>query len=115
MRTTPEGAIVKACLDYLAMLDIPAWRNNTGAARLKNPSGKSYFVKFSVKGASDIFAILPPKGRFLAIECKAGTNRPTPEQAAFLDRVRRTGGVGLVVRDVNELVEFFARRHIETC
>lgn len=58
------------------------------------------------KGVSDILGIWPPRsGRLLAVEVKAGKGRLTPEQEAFLREVRDQGGMGIVVRSVDEVVQ----------
>src|SRR5262245_33120475 len=97
--TLGETVLVQACLELLALRRIPAWRANTGAARM--PSGR--FVRFGTPGISDILGVLPPAGRLLAVECKRAGNKPTPEQQLFLDAVTAAGGLALVVRDVTEL------------
>jgi hypothetical protein len=97
-----ETAIVRACLDWLAYKGIVAWRANSGAVKASY-NGKSRFVRFnSMKGMSDICAILPD-GTFAAIEVKKPGGKPTAEQEEFLHKVRRTGGVGIVVHSVDEL------------
>lgn len=93
-----ETALVKACLQLLALRGIPSWRNNSGALAV----GKR-FVRFGHPGSSDILGILAPGGRLLAVECKTATGRLSPAQRAFLDNVTRAGGLALVVRDVAQL------------
>ena len=48
-------------------------------------------------GVPDIVACI--KGRFVGIECKAGTNRPTELQLRNLEAIRDNGGVALVVNE----------------
>jgi hypothetical protein len=101
MRLT-ETAIVRACMDWLAYKGIVAWRANSGAVKASY-KGKSRFVRFnSMKGMSDICAILPG-GTFAAIEVKKPGNGTTADQAEFLRTVRAAGGVGIVVTSVDEL------------
>jgi Holliday junction resolvase len=50
-------------------------------------------------GVPDIVACA--RGQFLAIECKAGNNKPTALQERELERVKQSGGVGLVIREDN--------------
>jgi hypothetical protein len=38
---------------------------------------------------------------FLAIECKAGTNKPTLLQVREIERIRACGGVAIVVNEEN--------------
>lgn len=40
-------------------------------------------------------------GKFLAIECKAGSNKPTALQVRELERIRRRGGVAVVANEEN--------------
>lgn len=48
-------------------------------------------------GVPDIVACI--KGRFVGIECKAGSNRPTELQLRNLEDIRDNGGVALVVNE----------------
>lgn len=50
-------------------------------------------------GVPDIVACA--NGRFLAIECKAGTNKPTTLQVREIESIRRRGGVAIVVNEEN--------------
>lgn len=60
-------------------------------------------------GVPDIIACT--NGRFLAIECKAGTNKPTALQVREIERIRLAGGVAVVANDTNwELVRELVRK-----
>jgi hypothetical protein len=98
---TPEGIVLKACLDFLRMKGIFCWRNNQGVI----PTGKGGYRRFQgLKGVSDILGILPDgTGRFLAIECKRPGAYLRPEQKIFLRRISDLCGIALVVRSVDEL------------
>jgi pantoate kinase len=41
------------------------------------------------------------KGRFIAVEAKAGKNKPTALQDAHLDRIRAAEGTALVINEDN--------------
>jgi penicillin-binding protein-related factor A (putative recombinase) len=41
------------------------------------------------------------KGKFFAIECKAGTNKPTPLQELNLYQIEKNGGIALVINEEN--------------
>jgi len=100
-----EKDILKACLDLLALRRIPAWRSNSGRLRVER-GGKTHLYAFSgAKGLSDILGLLPPSGRFLAVETKRPGNKPTADQEHFLGMVRDAGGLALVVTGVAELEE----------
>lgn len=103
-----EREVLAACLSYLRMRGIPAWRMNVGAVEAQY-QGKGRFVRFGVKGMSDIIGIIPFEGTrygaMLAVECKGPKGRLRPEQAAFLETIRSAGGIALVVRGVHELAK----------
>ncbi|MCF7989012.1 MAG: hypothetical protein K9M02_01070 [Thiohalocapsa sp.] len=104
----PEQAIQAGVLAYLGMDRRVAWahRFNTGATRIdgRNAAGKPVhrFVRFAFPGCSDILGQLR-SGHFLALEVKRPSTKPTPEQAAFLERVRSNGGLACVARSVDDV------------
>jgi len=97
---TPEGAVLRAVLDYLAIRHITAWRINTGAAQTE--SGR--FIRFGVPGMSDIIGILPG-GRFLAIEVKSAKGAATEAQLIFLAEIAKAGGLAFVARSVEDVID----------
>jgi Holliday junction resolvase len=50
-------------------------------------------------GVPDIIACVD--GKFLAIECKAGANKPTALQVREIERIRKAGGVAVVANEEN--------------
>ncbi len=94
--------LVNVCVQYLQLSRIPAWVNNTGAVKL-GECEKPRFVRFGIVGASDIVGCLPPTGRFLGVECKTGTGKPTPVQESFLQMINDAGGLGIVVYELDDL------------
>ena len=64
---------------------------------------------FGRAGIPDI--IVCHKGRFLALECKFGYNKPTPHQALELQAVINHGGEAMVLNEhnVEELRDVLAR------
>ncbi len=112
--TTKETDIVRACLDWLALHRIKAWRmNNTG---IFDPVKKVHRGFHGLRGVSDILGILPQTvrladgsketfGNFLAIEVKKPGEKPRAEQEAFLQDIREQGGVGLCVHSLREMEE----------
>jgi len=96
----PESEVLRQCIAYLYARRIFAWRNNTGAA--KTEDGR--FVRFGLPGASDILGILPG-GKFLAVECKRSSGgKVSPQQQAFLDRIKKEGGVAIIATSVEDLI-----------
>ena len=58
-------------------------------------------------GVPDVIAC--HNGRFIGIECKAGSNKPTPLQEKNLSDIQTAGGVALVVNEenINTVEELF--------
>lgn len=85
MARTPEGR-VKDCV-----------------VRTLRDEGAYYFFPathgFGRSGIPDVVACV--NGFFLAIECKAGKNKPTALQVRELERIRYSGGVAVVVNEEN--------------
>ena len=50
------------------------------------------------------------RGRFIAVEAKAGSNKPTALQELHMERIRNNGGTALVINEDNlqELKELLA-------
>jgi hypothetical protein len=110
MKAPRETDLTKACLQLLALRGVLCWRQNSGAAVFGQGKARR-FVQMTrgVKGISDILGILPPAGRFLAVECKRPGNKPTADQQGFLDAITAAGGAALVVHDVAELAAALER------
>lgn len=111
MRKPNETDLVRACLDYLKLRGVFAWRQNSGGMPATY-KGKKRFVKFhSARGCSDILGILPPNGRLLAVECKMPGNKTTELQNAFLKTVEALGGVSIVARSIDDLMPLFNKEN----
>lgn len=54
---------------------------------------------FGRSGIPDIICCV--NGKFLAIECKAGKNKPTPLQEMEMQKIKDAGGVAMVVNETN--------------
>lgn len=103
MKAETEANILAACLKLLEYRGWLHWRNNTGAVTIKGQ-----FMRFGKVGSSDILAVVPGTGRFLAIECKRPGCKPTMAQERFLKAVRDNGAHGVVVTDVGDLATILA-------
>ena len=62
---------------------------------------RPYAIRLAAPGVSDLIG-WTEGGRFAAIEVKGPRGRVTDEQAAFLELVRRSGGLAGVARSVEE-------------
>lgn len=85
------------------------WRNNTG--RLRDERGQ--LVTFGLcPGSADLIGyrsvtitadmVGQTLAVFAAVEVKAPTGRPTPEQTAFLEHVTAAGGLAGIARSVED-------------
>jgi formylmethanofuran dehydrogenase subunit B len=83
MPRTPEGKVKDACVALL----------NQHAAYYFFPVMGGY----GRAGIPDIIAC--HKGRFLAIECKAGYNKTTPLQEREIAAINKAGGTAMVIRE----------------
>ena len=86
MAQTPEGKVkakVKKLLDSLGIYYF-----------------SPYMAGFGRSGIPDIVCCV--EGLFLGIECKAGSNKPTALQEREAERIKKAGGITLVVNE-NEL------------
>lgn len=54
---------------------------------------------YGSSGVPDIVGCL--RGKFFAIECKAGNNKPTPLQQRSIDNITKQGGLVWVVNEEN--------------
>lgn len=62
-------------------------------------------------GIPDIIACIPPYGRFFAVECKAGRNKPTTLQVQEIEAIRVHGGAAIVANEENwDTVREFVRK-----
>jgi hypothetical protein len=70
---------------------------------LLSHAGAYYFMPatggYGASGVPDIIACL--KGKFIAIECKSGDNKPTALQLQHLHDIEYCGGIAVVVTEKN--------------
>ena len=100
--STPEGAVVRACLDFLEIKQIVAWRSNT--VGIYDAKRGSFRPNAGRNGIADILGCLPG-GRFLAIECKAGRGKLSAAQVEFQRDIIRAGGLHIVAYRVEDVIE----------
>jgi len=94
-----ENQLQNACLEFLRLRGVMAWRNNTGAVKV----GKKQYIRYGHPGSGDIFAI--PFGTFLSIECKVRGNSATPIQREWMQAVIDAGGHALVARTIDDVAD----------
>jgi len=109
-----ETKIQRAIMLALSEAGCTVWRNNTAGAwigRTIHQSGAqvtladAVMIRFGLcVGSSDIIGIAPD-GRFLAVEVKTATGRPSKEQLTFINHVRAHGGIAGIARTPAEALE----------
>ena len=85
------------------MAQTPEKRVKTKVEAVLKNEGAYYFFPathgYGRSGVPDIIACV--NGRFLAIECKAGGNKPTALQIREIENIRLAGGVAVVANEEN--------------
>lgn len=99
-----EAEVLRAVLRVLTLHPKVAfaYRSNSGAVAYGEGARRRY-VKFGVRGLPDITGMLRD-GRALYVECKREGETPSADQAAFLDRINVSGGVGILARSVDDVI-----------
>ena len=82
---TPEAKVKKKVVDVLKKYSAYYFFPATGG--------------YGRSGVPDIVSCY--RGVFVAIECKAGSNKPTPLQEAEMQKIRKAQGFVLVVNETN--------------
>lgn len=102
--TSPEGPLgaVDTRLEKDIQRDILAYLRQVGVLHWRQNAGKIGWVTLGPEGISDIVVVLPPNGRFLALEVKAHKGRLRPAQKAFKGELERFGGLYRVVRSPHQ-------------
>jgi Holliday junction resolvase len=85
------------------MAQTPEKRVKTRVESVLKSEGAYYFFPathgYGRSGVPDIIACV--NGHFLAIECKAGGNKPTALQVREIENIRSAGGVAVVANEEN--------------
>jgi Holliday junction resolvase len=85
------------------MAQTPEKRVKTKVESVLKSEGAYYFFPathgYGRSGVPDIIACV--NGHFLAIECKAGGNKPTALQVREIENIRSAGGVAVVANEEN--------------
>ena len=85
MVITPEAKVKKVVVRQLKLLGAYYFYPVTGG--------------YGASGVPDIVGCY--KGKFFGIECKAGSNKPTPLQRKNLTDIELAGGIAVVVNEKN--------------
>lgn len=103
-----EQQLVNLVIEYLCRKRCFVWRNNTAfnlfKYTTKSGENKTRALRSGIKGSSDIIG-LTRLGKFIAVECKIGNNKTTPEQDLFLHEVGTRGGLGIVAYSLDDVID----------
>lgn len=104
-----EQALSNAVMNYLAIKGVLHYRvRNTGTIVHTRGGGLAYGRdRYAVtqRGAPDILAW--DNGKAYAFELKSSAGSVRPEQEEWLSKFRDEGGVGMVVRSLDEVMSVF--------
>ena len=110
-----EADVQRAILAYLRTVPgVYAFRCNSRVVRMPGKAGRERLVRFGVKGLPDILLWRSERhgdqtvARFGAIEVKRPGGKPSPEQVAFLDLLRRAGGIAVLATCVEDVAKALA-------
>lgn len=85
------------------MASTPEKRVKDKVVAILKSEGAYYFFPathgYGRSGVPDIVCCV--NGHFLAIECKAGNNKPTELQTREMDNIQRNNGIAVVVNETN--------------
>jgi len=96
---------LNACLGFLKIHRVPAWRINQRAMLTKH----GWRTPGAAVGFPDAVAVLGPNGLAVALEIKSGGARLTSAQKRCRAEWETAGGLWLTVRDVVELADAMSR------
>ena len=81
----------------------PEGKVKAKVVKILREEGVYYFFPathgYGRSGVPDVICCVA--GKFLAIECKAGANKPTALQVHEIEQIRSAGGVAVVVNEAN--------------
>lgn len=97
-----EQDLVNAVIDLIRYRGGVATRINAGMQIIGEGDSRRV-MRGAAAGTSDIISCY--RGRYLAIECKIGSNKPTAAQEIFLADVEAAGGIALVAWDIETVVK----------
>jgi hypothetical protein len=96
-----SSVLTKAALKMLDLAGFQVWRQNN--AGVYDNEKEVWRANSSTPGISDILGFRRSNGQFLACEIKAGRDRLSDDQIAFLDGVKEAGGVAIVIRTMDDI------------
>lgn len=102
MRNLLEKDIQESIIQFLRIKKYVIFKHHSTGFTANKDGGFRPF-RLGDKGIADLIGCTPT-GRFLAIEVKRKGGKISDEQVAFLDSVRRVGGIGLVAQSLDDVM-----------
>lgn len=106
-----EGRLGRLIQIAATKLGARLFRNNCGALKdargqwirfgVANPGGSDFIGWVPVKISQDMVGKVLPI--FTAVEIKTVSGKPTQEQTAFIEAIKKAGGIAGIVRSVSDL------------
>lgn len=96
--------LTKEALRIFDLCGYEVWRQNNAA--VYDDKKKVYRRGSAKKGVSDIIGYHRKTALFIAAEIKVGRDRLSPEQTSFLGGIIRSGGIGIVIKNYQDLEHF---------
>ena len=93
----PAQILTRAIRDYLGMTGWLSWKNQSGGFRVEDR-----YIAGQQAGLPDLMAV--KNGRLLCIEVKAGRDRLTDHQTAWLANAQAHGAIVIVAHSVDEVI-----------
>ena len=104
-----EAGVQRAVLEHLQYHPLVAFAMRINAGAIKTEKGA--LVRMAPAGTSDIIGMLRD-GRFLAVEIKAGKNKPTQLQQEFMDQVNEDGGLAFCAWAVDDVEKMLMNQEV---
>jgi hypothetical protein len=99
-----ETQLVSQIIDFLNYRGHFVQRTNSGAVRFTDANSRRHFIKLAHAGTADITGC-SKDGRFIAIECKIKPNKTTPLQEAYLEEIKKRGGIAVVAYTLDDVAD----------
>lgn len=97
-----EQLLVRTIIEYLRCKGHTVWRQNSGTVR--TGKNNSQFVRLAPPGTPDIIGFHGKTGRFIGIECKVGSNKPTQWQKEFGQNIQAAGGIYILAYTIDDII-----------
>lgn len=94
-----ERQIQTDIMDYLKSKGFIMLKFNNGT---HSAHGSKIATKKSSRGVADLLGV-SPDGRFTAVETKRPGGKPTIAQIAFVEEVKKRGGIGLITDNLEDV------------